>query len=148
MFFMRFTGTDSDIDLATEHPEFSAWKWVPIEALPGLIVSFKRQIYLDLLAEFDGLSRLSAFLADPVVQLMMAADSVTRANFTSCCVRSPKVCSVAPHPTRMAKSRPVSELRLVLLAGGDSRLANESPKTIVHRSCPARQVREVAIKHS
>ena len=40
MFFMRFTGTDSDIDLATEHPEFSAWKWVPIEALPGLIVSF------------------------------------------------------------------------------------------------------------
>src|SRR5258708_3703473 len=25
-FVMRFTGNDGDIDLATEHPEFSAWK--------------------------------------------------------------------------------------------------------------------------
>ncbi len=74
---MRVTGNDGDIDLATGHPEFSAWKWVPIEALPGLIVSFKRQVYLDLLAEFGGLSRLSAFLADSVVQMMMAADSVS-----------------------------------------------------------------------
>ncbi len=76
-FVMRVTGNDGDIDLATGHPEFSAWKWVPIEALPGLIVSFKRQVYLDLLAEFGGLSRLSAFLADSVVQMMMAADSVS-----------------------------------------------------------------------
>jgi hypothetical protein len=39
---MRFTGKDGDIDLASEHPEFRAWKWVPIEVLPDLIVSFKR----------------------------------------------------------------------------------------------------------
>jgi putative (di)nucleoside polyphosphate hydrolase len=76
-FVMRFTGNDRDVDLATEHPEFSAWKWVPIEALPDLIVSFKRQVYLDLLAEFGELSRLSSILTDPVVQTMMAADSVT-----------------------------------------------------------------------
>jgi putative (di)nucleoside polyphosphate hydrolase len=50
-FVMRFQGTDSDINIATEHPEFSAWKWVPIEQLPDLIVSFKRQLYIDLLRE-------------------------------------------------------------------------------------------------
>jgi putative (di)nucleoside polyphosphate hydrolase len=51
-FVMRFDGTDADINLATAHPEFSAWKWVPIERLPELIVSFKRQLYLDILQEF------------------------------------------------------------------------------------------------
>jgi len=50
-FVMRFQGTDADINIATEHPEFSAWKWEPIERLPHLIVSFKRQLYLDLLQE-------------------------------------------------------------------------------------------------
>jgi putative (di)nucleoside polyphosphate hydrolase len=76
-FVMRFTGTDADINLATEHPEFSAWRWVPIEALPDLIVSFKRQVYVDLLAEFGALSRLSALMADPIVRLMMEADSIS-----------------------------------------------------------------------
>ena len=50
-FVMRFQGVDADINVATEHPEFSAWKWVSIEHLPDLIVSFKRQLYLDLLNE-------------------------------------------------------------------------------------------------
>jgi len=76
-FVMRFTGTNADINLATEHPEFSAWRWVPIEALPDLIVSFKRQVYMDLLAEFSALSRLSALMADPIVKLVMEADSVS-----------------------------------------------------------------------
>ena len=51
-FAMRFTGSDGDIDLATEHPEFSDWKWAPADSLPQLIVPFKRQLYLDVLAEF------------------------------------------------------------------------------------------------
>jgi putative (di)nucleoside polyphosphate hydrolase len=76
-FVMRFTGDNGDIDLATEHPEFSAWKWVPIERLPDLIVSFKRQVYLDLLAEFGQLSRLSTLLGEPIVRMTMAADNVT-----------------------------------------------------------------------
>ena len=50
-FVMQFLGADADIDVATEHPEFSAWKWVPIERLPELVVSFKRQLYVDLLRE-------------------------------------------------------------------------------------------------
>jgi putative (di)nucleoside polyphosphate hydrolase len=51
-FVMRFIGDDADIDLATKHPEFSAWKWVDAEELPRLIVPFKRQLYVELLDEF------------------------------------------------------------------------------------------------
>jgi putative (di)nucleoside polyphosphate hydrolase len=51
-FIMRFQGEDTDIDVATAQPEFSAWKWVPIERLPELVVSFKRQLYVDLLQQF------------------------------------------------------------------------------------------------
>lgn len=51
-FAMRFTGTDADIDLDTDHPEFKAWKWAAPEELPRLIVPFKRQVYVDVLEEF------------------------------------------------------------------------------------------------
>jgi putative (di)nucleoside polyphosphate hydrolase len=51
-FAMRFIGEDSDIDLATAHPEFDRWQWVTPYRLPELIVPFKRQLYLDILAEF------------------------------------------------------------------------------------------------
>ena len=54
-FAMRFLGSDRDIDLATEHPEFSDWKWVAPEDLPGLIVPFKRPLYVALLDEFGHL---------------------------------------------------------------------------------------------
>ena len=49
----RFTGRDEDIDLATEHPEFDAWKWVDADALPQLIVPFKRPVYEAVLTEFQ-----------------------------------------------------------------------------------------------
>jgi putative (di)nucleoside polyphosphate hydrolase len=45
------TGIDEDI-LATEHPEFDAWQWVAPGRLTELIVLFKRQLYIDILAEF------------------------------------------------------------------------------------------------
>jgi putative (di)nucleoside polyphosphate hydrolase len=51
-FAMRFTGRDADINIATKHPEFDEWKWVPVDRLPGLIVGFKRPLYRDLVAEF------------------------------------------------------------------------------------------------
>ena len=51
-FAMRFTGTDSEINLATEHPEFDAWEWVAPARLPELIVEFKRDVYVAVLAEF------------------------------------------------------------------------------------------------
>jgi putative (di)nucleoside polyphosphate hydrolase len=51
-FVMRFKGSDADVNLETEHPEFSAWKWVKVADLASLVVSFKRNVYLSLLAEF------------------------------------------------------------------------------------------------
>lgn len=51
-FLLRFTGEDADIDIATRHPEFDAWKWAPVDELPSLIVAFKRPIYEALVAEF------------------------------------------------------------------------------------------------
>jgi putative (di)nucleoside polyphosphate hydrolase len=54
-FVMRFTGSDRDIDIATEHPEFCEWKWTAPATLPDLIVPFKRPLYRDLLVEFGNL---------------------------------------------------------------------------------------------
>jgi putative (di)nucleoside polyphosphate hydrolase len=51
-FALRFLGTDAAIDIATEHPEFDAWKWVDAADLPALIVPFKRPIYVAVLQEF------------------------------------------------------------------------------------------------
>ena len=56
-FALRFTGRDSDIDLAADgHPEFDDWRWVRIETLPGLAVGFKRALYEDIVEEFRHLA--------------------------------------------------------------------------------------------
>ena len=52
-FAMRFLGRDSDINLMTEHPEFLNWKWVARSALPDLAVSFKRELYREILTAFE-----------------------------------------------------------------------------------------------
>ncbi len=49
---LRFLGRDAQIDIATEHPEFSRWRWLPPEALAAHIVAFKRPVYEAVLAEF------------------------------------------------------------------------------------------------
>jgi putative (di)nucleoside polyphosphate hydrolase len=54
-FLARFTGSDSDVNIATTHPEFRAWKWVEPDRLPDLIVPFKRSLYQRLLADFEPL---------------------------------------------------------------------------------------------
>lgn len=51
-FLFRFLGQDSDIDIATEHPEFRAWRWAEPAELPELIVPFKRALYERLLVLF------------------------------------------------------------------------------------------------
>jgi putative (di)nucleoside polyphosphate hydrolase len=53
---MRFTGEDSDINVATPEPEFAQWKWLAIEALPRLIVPFKRDTYTRVIGEFRDLA--------------------------------------------------------------------------------------------
>ena len=54
-FAMRFTGNESEIDV--EHPagheaEFSAWRWEPLQNVPGLVVPFKRAVYDRVVREF------------------------------------------------------------------------------------------------
>jgi putative (di)nucleoside polyphosphate hydrolase len=51
-FLARFLGTDADVNIATEHPEFREWMWVEPRQLPDLIVPFKRDLYRQLLREF------------------------------------------------------------------------------------------------
>jgi putative (di)nucleoside polyphosphate hydrolase len=54
-FLMSFLGADGDINIATAHPEFSAWKWLPFHELPNVIVGFKRGIYVQVVAAFQPL---------------------------------------------------------------------------------------------
>ncbi len=56
-FALRFLGSDADIDIATEHPEFSEWRWTRLEDVPGLIVPFKRALYEQVVAEFLPIAR-------------------------------------------------------------------------------------------
>ena len=52
-FLFRFLGEDHDIDIATTHPEFRAWRWSDPADLPAMIVPFKRRLYEDVLAAFS-----------------------------------------------------------------------------------------------
>lgn len=56
-FLMRLVGPESQIDIATPHPEFDRWQWIDMERLPTIAVSFKRQVYLHLMGEFSGIVR-------------------------------------------------------------------------------------------
>lgn len=51
-FLMRFHGPDTAINLVTEHPEFSSWRWLTPQELVANIVPFKRAVYEQVLAEF------------------------------------------------------------------------------------------------
>jgi len=52
-FLMRFEGSDTDVNIATKHQEFRAWKWTQPADLPKLIVPFKKRLYEELLIEFS-----------------------------------------------------------------------------------------------
>ena len=51
-FLMRFLGDDSDIRIATDHPEFDRWTWLPAREISARIVPFKRAVYDRVLADF------------------------------------------------------------------------------------------------
>lgn len=51
-FALRFLGSDADINLETAHPEFNAWRWMPLAQLPELIVPFKRDLYREIARRF------------------------------------------------------------------------------------------------
>lgn len=58
-FLCRFLGSDDDVNIATDHPEFRDWRWVEPAHLPDLIVPFKRDLYRDLIEHFADWLRTS-----------------------------------------------------------------------------------------
>lgn len=51
-FLMRFLGQDDQVNIQTEHPEFSHWRWQPVNQLVDAIVPFKRDVYRRVLDAF------------------------------------------------------------------------------------------------
>jgi len=52
-FLAQFLGTDDEIYLDQKNAEFKEWKWVGINELPDLIVPFKKDLYQELVKEFE-----------------------------------------------------------------------------------------------
>lgn len=52
-YLLRYHGDDSQINIATEEPEFSVWRWMEPTELLERIVPFKRDIYQQVIREFD-----------------------------------------------------------------------------------------------
>ena len=51
-FLYRFLGRDQDINIETEHPEFSRWTWMTPDELISKIVPFKQDVYSAVFEEF------------------------------------------------------------------------------------------------
>jgi len=54
-FAFQFTGKDEDINVDTNNPEFSEWKWILHDNLVDNIVPFKKILYKNVLNEFENL---------------------------------------------------------------------------------------------
>ena len=54
-FLIKFTGSDDEINLATDHPEFEAWRWSDVDELPDIIIPFKKKLYKAVIEEFQSL---------------------------------------------------------------------------------------------
>ena len=52
-FITRFLGKESEINLKTKNAEFIDWKWIEPKFLPDVIVSFKKDLYINLLKEIN-----------------------------------------------------------------------------------------------
>lgn len=52
-YLMRFNGSDDQIRIDTDHPEFSKWRWSPASELIDNIVPFKRDVYRAVLSELE-----------------------------------------------------------------------------------------------
>ena len=50
-FITKFLGSDNEININTSKPEFINWKWIEPRKLPEVIVSFKKNLYTNLLNE-------------------------------------------------------------------------------------------------
>ena len=44
-FLMRHLGSDNEIDINTSKPEFFEWKWIGLNSITEIVVSFKLNVY-------------------------------------------------------------------------------------------------------
>jgi putative (di)nucleoside polyphosphate hydrolase len=51
-FLFRFKGRDADIRIASDHPEFSTWRWILADEMAESIVPFKRTVYDEVIRSF------------------------------------------------------------------------------------------------
>lgn len=61
-FAVRFLGDDGEINIdppeeAAHDKEFDAWEWVPVEKLVEMVVPFKRDVYVGVVAELGALAK-------------------------------------------------------------------------------------------
>ena len=51
-FLFRYLGTDAQVNIATEHPEFDRWQWSRADEMVASIVPFKRAVYEQVASTF------------------------------------------------------------------------------------------------
>ncbi len=52
-YLAEFIGDENDVNIKTEDPEFSDWKWIEREKIVNAIVPFKRRLYEEIIKEFE-----------------------------------------------------------------------------------------------
>ena len=52
-FIMRFIGNEKEINVKTKNPEFKDWKWIDVNQLLNVVVSFKLDVYKSLVKELN-----------------------------------------------------------------------------------------------
>ncbi len=51
-FLYRYLGRDDQVQIATDHPEFSTWRWIGANEMLASIVPFKRAVYDAVVTQF------------------------------------------------------------------------------------------------
>ncbi|GHD98186.1 RNA pyrophosphohydrolase [Defluviimonas sp. 20V17] len=51
-FLYRFLGSDDQVNIVTDHPEFSEWRWLGAGEILDAIVPFKRAVYQEVIRAF------------------------------------------------------------------------------------------------
>lgn len=51
-FLYRYLGHDDQVTIASDHPEFSTWRWIGADEIIASIVPFKRAVYISIVAAF------------------------------------------------------------------------------------------------
>ena len=52
-FIMRFVGREGEISIKTKNAEFKEWKWIDVNQLINVVVSFKLDVYKSIVKELN-----------------------------------------------------------------------------------------------